>query len=654
MPVVSTPTEPIPEELQPGATLPPVAPEETPEPFVEPVAPKVRTYTEPGQPVFEVPEEMFADPDVLFDFLSSRQAPDWAVATISGEYPELFTADAYLASGSERLDFWNVPKVEPAETVAPPDTGTVPRELVERDLETVSPEPEVILREEPPPDFTAVRQAWDNFLANSDVYKESATIVDVSKDINLYQDFFGENWQEWRDAIYRHGDVPAIVPPSVSAIIASQEEIAGQGGLVAAVEQGIPTETLLNAGYSVADIESVQNYVEDLQGRQRAEDILETMKDPNLPDSILVTLEAELITLYKSFSTEELEALDNPQASLALTERREYEARLEEAKIRAEELGIVIEEVFSELDIEGFFGEYTETVDGETVWKTGTGGEAQFIIDIRAIGKNDETTALLLQVFPGITNNEIREIFGELPLPTYDEWVAKREEGYTVELGPIDWKVNLPWTTTTQEDYERYIETVESMDLVSRALAAGFGQLAELVAGGARWLGADGIAEYLSAEAASYLRLTIPDMTPDELTWQDVYVGAFQALPTTLALVAPTLLTFGAVGVGAAAIGLSTTWQFITSAVVGGVVGAGMESALEAGATYDAALAKGMSPAEAHEAAQQTFNNNMKLLGITNVAELAVFFAPGLKAVKAAAAAGLIKTVTLASGQLVI
>ncbi len=262
-----------------------------------------------------------------------------------------------------------------------------------------------------------------------------------------------------------------------------------------------------------------------------------------------------------------------------------------------------------------------------------------FFADLKRIGRNDATESLVVALYPSATENDIRYIFGQSQVLSYDEWAEWMEGG--IIKTPIN-----------EAEYQKYITGVDEMGFVSRSVSSGFGSLAASIAGGLRWLGADGVADMIDKEANIYLKLAVPDFSPGELTWMDIYTGVLQAAPSTLTLLATGVLTFGATTAVAGAVGLGRIGTYIASAVVGGGSMRALESAMEAGGVYDAALAQGMTPSEASDAAQQTFLKNLQLVGV-DILQIAAFFAPGLRVLNSLAARGLVNMARNVAGQVV-
>ncbi|KKL78638.1 hypothetical protein LCGC14_2022840, partial [marine sediment metagenome] len=77
----------------------------------------------------------------------------------------------------------------------------------------------------------------------------------------------------------------------------------------------------------------------------------------------------------------------------------------------------------------------------------------------------------------------------------------------------------------------------------------------------------------------------------------------------------------------AASVGLGTIWQMVIGGLTSAVLSRPAESAMEAGAQYDDAIARGKTIQEAKEEADEVFRNNMTLAG-ADAFEIAIALAP--------------------------
>ncbi|KKK73900.1 hypothetical protein LCGC14_2889180, partial [marine sediment metagenome] len=164
---------------------------------------------------------------------------------------------------------------------------------------------------------------------------------------------------------------------------------------------------------------------------------------------------------------------------------------------------------------------------------------------------------------------------------------------------------------------------------------AGWGDVIATGAGALQWLGQEELGQSFRGLAKplreDVLRPEMPELgwksAVDPMFWGNLPQFLARNTPFTLSLV-PAMIagyTGGAAIAGAA--GLSALWSTILGAVGATALSRPMESALEAGGTYDEAIARGMTPEEATEAANSVFLKNLSLAGL-DVAQLAAAFLP--------------------------
>ena len=167
------------------------------------------------------------------------------------------------------------------------------------------------------------------------------------------------------------------------------------------------------------------------------------------------------------------------------------------------------------------------------------------------------------------------------------------------------------------------------------------------------WMGLDGVGSNLSEFGEAMSAQAPPDTLPPGFTWQMLYNPRWWS-NRVLRNAAPTMVQVGAAVMGGWAIGglkaLAMARSFgslILRSLAPAVPMRAMESALEAGAAYDECLARGLSPVECRDAADQVFGNNMKLVGL-DAAQIALAFAPPPARVFGSLAdRGLVKTTTV-------
>ncbi len=192
------------------------------------------------------------------------------------------------------------------------------------------------------------------------------------------------------------------------------------------------------------------------------------------------------------------------------------------------------------------------------------------------------------------------------------------------------------------------------------SLTAGIGDILTTSGGVARRFGYDDIATKLSTAGSQLQQYQIP--IKDRVSTADFEIGdLLDFFSEKIARAAPFGISFIPLAIGgyyagagiAATMGLGIIWR----AIIGGLVSAGltrpMESALEAGGSYDDAIARGKTEEEAKAEFDQVFRDNMTLVG-ADAFEIAIALAPTPKWVPASLInSALVRTVTIA-GKVVI
>ncbi len=277
-------------------------------------------------------------------------------------------------------------------------------------------------------------------------------------------------------------------------------------------------------------------------------------------------------------------------------------------------------------------------------------GKSMFFTALLQKGRNSATEELIGLIYGDITENQMRQVFGEALILSVETWA----EGRNLNLWPWERRItpenqNEAWA---QEEYANYIKAVKAAPHFARVLETGYGNLLSGIGGGARYFGADGIADRLQAISAEHLAMKVADLEPQDFNWTDIWIGAIEMLPTTFALAGTSIAAFIATkGVLTPAIGAFSA--YVIAAVTSGLGAAALEGALEAGGAYDAWLAANPGDvAGAKRVADEVFLKNVALLGVTNIAELAAIFVPGGRLLNSAVLRGLIRVVRNPAGKI--
>jgi len=191
------------------------------------------------------------------------------------------------------------------------------------------------------------------------------------------------------------------------------------------------------------------------------------------------------------------------------------------------------------------------------------------------------------------------------------------------------------------------------------SVQAGVGDLLSVVGGASGMLGYKDQYQIMMKEAKKWQSLA-PKDTLGEFDAGDLLKPDFWTtkVPRTLPIMASLIpLAMGGYVAGAgvgAALGLGAFGTMVVGSLAGTLASRPIESLMEAGGTYNDALAQGMPESEAKKASQSTFIKNLAVGGF-DIAELALSFAPtpfrmGNKFVKYLMVGGKIMAVGLQEG----
>ena len=368
-----------------------------------------------------------------------------------------------------------------------------------------------------------------------------------------------------------------------------------------------------------------------------------------------------------------------------------------------ETLALAVGESFPEL-AEAVGGAFPGRSVGETILFAQREPEA-FLVDIKALGNTAEAQALLTVMFPTITPAQADWMFMS-KRERWDHLQGYKAIGGRDVLNPDtgEWEYRSAdevmresirthlFPDITEEELDSLVEAMGPRAEVPRRLAifpeflgsfvAGIGDVLTAAGGATEWFGATGAGTQLAEPLTAYLpegtyeeRLAqlggvltgaggelqeyAPPGTYGEFSWEYLYspqwwaspAGATtligRALPFTLSLIIPSILTGGA----ATTLVAGTFAKLAVGSLVGGTTSRVLESAMEAGMTMDEALAKGLSPEEAKRAADEVFRQNLTLAGVDIGQFLTAFVPTPLKApsllVRTAMVAGKIAVVGL-------
>ena len=181
----------------------------------------------------------------------------------------------------------------------------------------------------------------------------------------------------------------------------------------------------------------------------------------------------------------------------------------------------------------------------------------------------------------------------------------------------------------TTPGYAEQRETLPSE--LGASLRAGTGDVVNTAGQVAKWKGADGLGDSL-IDAGDTLKKGY-ELAPEEFSWKSFFNPDFYAknvarsVPFTASLIPAMYAGYRLGGVAGGRMGVGAFGKSVLGSIGGAAVSRPLESAMEAGNTYEEAIAKGLSYEEADKAAQEVFKNNLKMMG-ADALQLAVAFAP--------------------------
>jgi len=329
------------------------------------------------------------------------------------------------------------------------------------------------------------------------------------------------------------------------------------------------------------------------------------------------------------------------------------------------------------LEIEQIFGRVFPEQSVEEILAYAQSQPEAFVQDIIEIGRTPETEALLRAMYEGVTEEVLGQIFGAEALKLLFIEALKPVTAKNVDtmlayfsanpdalraslLGEgrnekTDELVHLLYPGITEAQLADYFNPLsliveEELAVGGRGkwgtFTAGVGDLVANVGGIFKWLGHGGIGEKI-AKFGQYMQAKAEPVPfePGEFSWRQLFNPQFYAtyglrmLPTLMVLVVAGITGFAAVGAvvgpvvtgvvakGIIGLKLGRVLQTILQGIGGAALMRPLESALEAGGTYDQARYQGLSHEEADAAADEVFNKNMRLVGL-DAAQLAVAFMP--------------------------
>lgn len=289
----------------------------------------------------------------------------------------------------------------------------------------------------------------------------------------------------------------------------------------------------------------------------------------------------------------------------------------------------------------------------------------QFIQDLRDIGRNTATEALVRFLVPNITDDEMRQWFGqvpldkatslwEVPLGSYSLRAQEEDairtfafykpdmfrqallyETYQSENG-LEWARNelksWGWDDSVIENY-LLRDTIgnivrgewlpEPLEDYWRAFYGGTGEMLGALANLAPKIGIGVLSEELEmiGLAGSLVTLQMDVGKPYSAGWFGK--NLMRMTPMMLALMEVGLLTGGVGANAAAAAGAGTFIQALVGSISAGVSSAVSEGLFEASAAYEEAKSRGLTPGECNAVFNEVLRGNVAVLSGSNAAQFA-------------------------------
>jgi hypothetical protein len=161
----------------------------------------------------------------------------------------------------------------------------------------------------------------------------------------------------------------------------------------------------------------------------------------------------------------------------------------------------------------------------------------------------------------------------------------------------------------------------------------GIGSAYKAWGGALGYLGATDFGQTYTDFGKSLENAYMPKLSKPETSWTNLSNPTWwattvaESIPTTLSLIPPAIVGAYAATAAGGALALGAFGKTVLGALGATAVSRPMESAMEAAQTKEAALGRGMTEAQANQAADKVFHENLALGGL-DVAQLAMAFTP--------------------------
>lgn len=236
---------------------------------------------------------------------------------------------------------------------------------------------------------------------------------------------------------------------------------------------------------------------------------------------------------------------------------------------------------------------------------------------------------------------EEREWTGSVgSFPSQATWMEIQKEDKLTERAKIlATTLNIPYSVAydTQDVIGKEFDAQDSqwVQTAKNSFKRGMGNLYTTFGRALEWGGFSGnISEEAIKEGERMKYVYAPAMKTEEFTFDKILdhnwwaTTPFESLPMTLSLIPAAIIAGYGGGVTATAVGLGTFGKVVLGSIGAGVVSRLIESALEAGGTYEEELSKGKSEEEARIRADYTFKGNIVPLTGVDIAQFVLAFTP--------------------------
>ncbi len=315
--------------------------------------------------------------------------------------------------------------------------------------------------------------------------------------------------------------------------------------------------------------------------------------------------------------------------------------------------------IHPEMEYDEFVGWFNTQVE--------TSDLTEFTSAIVDMGRTPQTESILRDV--GASDDDVVAIFGGKfevgeDVNVEEQLSIPKEEAS--KLTPIDksWYVRqfdlfVEWRNKTNESIDKLLGGGILGEKGQKSFIAGSGDIISILGGISRRFGQDDIGEELSSFGSTLQNMAPPsnlgDFDISDLADPEFYqTKVARTVPFALSLAPLAIGGFYGGAAIAGALGIGTIGTMIIGGLTSAVLSRPVESAMEAGGTYDDVLAQGGTEQEAKEAFDKVFRENLLLAGL-DAWEIGIALAPTPKWVPSQLVkSGLAKVIRVAGKMIIV